>query len=343
MEDNFEKQLLEVFNEESEMPKIVRVALDDTYNRIRVKSKKKNKIALKIAAAVCCIIISGTLLSNKSVMASIKTFFNFNDKGVEQAVNNGYVNENSVSVLDNGVKVTLESYFADSNKMGLAFKLKFDDSKMLKDKVDRISMDYRIKNGNGEYIEEYIPDTKTLKGNKKYISSISCKNSEPDTKNNEVQYDIVLESNSGSIPKLENAVVEVEDVKVFYKGNERFKNIDGTWNFKLGEIKSKADNSVQYKAENNTSKIQIVASKAEPTSFNITFSVEGKGEDMDTFMGDNMKLIDEKGKEYIASGFTIEPQNDKTVVSANFPMSSYDNIGKFKLVIKSVGEVEFAK
>lgn len=343
MEDNFEKQLAEALDEEREMPTVVRIALDNTYDRIRAKSKKKNKSTLKIAVAACCIIISGAMLSNKSVRASIKTFFNFNDKGVEQAVNKGYINENSISALDNGVKVTLDSYFADSNKMGLAFKLKFDDSKILKDKVDRISLDYRIKNGNGEYIEEAIPDTKTLKGNNKYISSISSKNSEPDTKTNEVQYDIVLESNTGSIPKLQNAVVEVEAVKVFYKGNEKFKNIDGIWNLKLGEIKSNTADYVQYKAETNSSKIQIVSSKAEPTSFNISFSVGGKCDDMETFMGENMKLIDEKGKEYIATGFTIDSQNNRTVVSANFPLSSYDNIGKFKLVIKAVGEVQFTK
>lgn len=343
MENNFEKQLIKVLNEEKEIPSKVRISLDTTYDRIRAISKKKNKARWKIAVAVCCVIISAAMLTNKSVRADIKSFFYFSDKGVERAVNKGFVNENSSSALNKGVKVTLDSYFVDSNKMGLSFKLKFDDSKILEEKIDRISLDYRIKNGNGDYIAEIIPDTKPLKGKSQYISSLSDKNSELDLTNNEVQYDVILESISGSIPKLENAVVEVEAVKIFYKSSENFKSIDGRWDLKLSGEKSDTANSVEYKVESNKSAIEIISAKSRPTSFNVTFAVDEKYKDVDTFDGKNMKLVDEEGKEYLSNGYSIDLKDNKIIISTNFPLSSYENVNKFKLVIASIGEVEFVK
>lgn len=341
MEDNFEKQLVKALNEEKEMPSLVRISLDSTYDRIRTLPKKKNKSVLKIVAAVCCIVIAGTLASNESVRAGIKTFFNFNDEGIEKAVNNGFINETSNSDYDNGIKATLDSYFADSNKIGFSIKLKFEDLKMLSG-VDKVSLDYRIKNGDGEYIVESIPDTKPLKGRSQYMCSSIEQNSEFDVKNSEVQYDEINESNKGGIPKLENAVIEVETVK-FFKDNTMLKGIDGTWNLKLNEGKPISVNSVEYKAKNNTSKIEIISAKSSPTSFNIIFAVDGKYEDENTFAGENMKLLDENGKEYKFNGYGMDFKDNKTIVSTNFSLSSYDNIDKLKLIISSIGEVELEK
>lgn len=341
MEDNFEKQLNKLLNEEKEIPNVVRISLDSTYDRIRAMPKKKNRVVGKIAAAVCCVVILGAMVTNESVRAGIKTFFNFNDRGVEKAINEGWINENSSSACDNGIKVTLDSYFADSNKIGLSIKLKFNDSKILKG-IDKVSLDYRIKNGDGEYIEEFIPDTKPLKGKNQYISNGSDKDSKIDLENNEVQYDIILESEEGSIPKLENAVVEVETVK-FFKNDKKVKDIDGIWNLELNGGKSNDINPVEYKVVNNTSKIEIISAKSSPTSFNITFSVDGECIDEKEFRSKDIKLIDENGKEYQSSGYRSELKNNKTVISTNFSLSSYEDLDKLKLVVPSMGEVELEK
>ena len=283
----------------------------------------------------------GTLFSSESVRASIKTFFNFNDKGVEKAVNEGYVNQNGNSAYDNGVNITLNSYFVDSNKIGFSIKLKFDDSEILKE-IDKVSLDYRIKDGNGEYIEEYIPDTKPLKGKNKYISGIKEKNSEVDFVNNEVQYDVILESNKGQIPNLENAVLEVETVKLF-KDYKVVNGIDGIWSLGFNQGKAISDSPVEYKAKKNESKIEIISAKSSPTSFNINFSVDGKYEDENTFSMENMKLIDQNGEEYKCDGYSCNMKDSKKTVSTNFPLSNFDNVDKLKLIIASIGEVELEK
>ncbi|OOM14590.1 DUF4179 domain-containing protein [Clostridium saccharobutylicum] len=341
MEDNFEKQLNKILNEEKEIPSVVRISLDSTYDRIRAMPKKKNRVVGKIAAAVCCVVILGSMVTNESVRAGIKTFFDFNDRGVEKAINEGAINENSSSACDNGVEVTLDSYFADSNKIGLSIMLKFNDSKILKG-IDKVSLDYRIKNGDGKYIEEFIPDTKLLKGKKQYISNVNDRNSKIDLENNEVQYDVILESEEGAIPKLENAVVEVESVK-FFKNYKKVKDIDGIWNLELNGGKSNDINPVEYKAVNNTSKIEIISAKSSPTSFNITFSVDGECIDEKEFMIKDIKLVDENGKEYQSNGYSSELKNNKTIISTNFSLSSYEDLDKLKLVVSSMGEVELEK
>ena len=170
MKNKFEKEFNQVMNEKKEIPVKVRHSLDQSYDIIRAKSKKKkaNFIWKRVATAACALIVTGIVLTNEHVLAGINEFFNFGDKGIEQAVNNGFIQENKSSVTDQGIKITLDKHFSDANKLGLSFQLVFEDPSIL-NKVREVSMDYRLKNGDGEYIDEFIPDTKPLKSDNKYI------------------------------------------------------------------------------------------------------------------------------------------------------------------------------
>ncbi|QGS68179.1 hypothetical protein CV093_04615 [Oceanobacillus sp. 143] len=99
--------------------------------------------------------------------------------------------------------------------MGLNFHLAFEDPSILNN-VREVSMDYRLKNGDGDYIYEFIPDTKPLKGDNRYTSGSEHQNPILDIKTGEIQYDVLTDSNEGVIPSLRDAVIEVESVNVFY-------------------------------------------------------------------------------------------------------------------------------
>lgn len=351
MENNFEKQLVEMLNTEKEMPKIVRKSIDYAYDQIRIKAQKGNRgIWKKGIVAACCIIIAGGMMTNQYVSAAIKSFLNFNDRGIQQAINNGFVENNNASAADKSINITLDSFFTDSNKMGLSFKLKFDDVKLLNENIRRISLDYRIKNGDGEYIKEAVPDTKTLKGKNQYISTWNDKNSILDLKNGIVQYDVILESFQGSIPKLNNAVVEVESVNIFYNGTKdsvtnmekySLKVINGRWNMPITNNRSNIS-SIEYVVNNNSSKIQVTSAKATPTSLNIELSIESTI-DYDYIANSNIQLIDEKGNKYMSNGFAIDTKDAKTILSLNFSVTAYDNIDKLKLLIEGVGELNLIR
>ncbi|AXI08246.1 hypothetical protein CUC15_04385 [Oceanobacillus zhaokaii] len=342
MKNSFEKEFNQIMSEEKEMPVKVRKSLDQSYDIIRAKSKKKkvNFIWKRVATAACALIVTGVVLTNEHVMASINEFFNFGDKGIEQAINNGFIQESDSTITDQGIKITLDKHFSDANKLGLNFHLAFEDPSILNN-VREVSMDYRLKNGDGDYIYEFIPDTKPLKGDNRYTSGSEHQNPILDIKTGEIQYDVLTDSNEGVIPSLRDAVIEVESVNVFYNTGE-IKKIDGNWKLSVAnKDNEKPDLTVQYAMKDQTSIIQVTKANANPTSLNLTFSLDGIYENENTFV--DMKIVDEDGNEYGVTGFRKSTRNNKTIISTNFPITSYSEANKLKLIVEGIGEVELLK
>ena len=342
MKNNFEKEFNQMMNERKEIPVKVRQSLDQSYDIIRAKSKKKkvNFIWKRVATAACALIVTGVVLTNEHVMAGINEFFNFGDKGIEQAVNNGFTQENSSAVTDQGIKITLDKHFSDANKLGISFQLVFEDPSILNN-AEEVSMDYRLKNGDGEYIGEFIPDTKSLKGDNRYISSSDHQNPILDVKTGRIQYEVLLNSNEGIIPNLKDAVIEVESVNILYD-TEEIKKIDGKWELSVAnKDKEKSNLTVQYAMQDQSSVIQVSKANANPTSLNLTFSLDGIYENENNFI--DMKITDEDGNEYQATGFRMSTKNNETIISTNFPITSYNNSKKLKLIVGGIGEVELLK
>jgi len=346
MVSKFEKELENELRKVVEVPIVVRKSLDNAYELIKNKRKKKKNLWKRGIVAACCLIMVGTLLTNEKVKAMISPFLNFNDKGIERSVKEGLVQINSGSSVDKKIKISLDSYFYDSNKLGLSFKLKFDDIKLLKGDIDRIGLFYSVKNGNGEYISENTSGEKPIKGKGEIVELTFEKNPIMDFKNGEVQYDVVLESSKGNIPKLENANIQVESVNIFYKEtyedfykevNDKLKAIDGTWNIAINNKQEKVNN-VEYVAPNNKSKIEILSAKASPTSFNLKFAINTIFKNKKLFFIESIKLVDEKGMEYEFNGWDLEEKEGKTIISTNLPVSSYENLNKYKLIFSNIEE-----
>lgn len=338
MKKNFEKDLLEVMNKEKEMPGIVRQSLNQSYDIIRAKSKKKRERFLwkSVIAAACALIISVVVLTNEQVMANISDFFSFGDKGIEQAINKGYAQRNVSTATDQDIQIAIRKQFSDSNKVGLSFQLDFANPSLLKN-AREVSMDYRLKNRNEEYIEEFIPDNKPLKGNARYISSSEQQNPVLDKNTGRVQYEVILNSNQGNIPNLINASLEIESVNIIYNSGKSLK-IDGDWQLSVAtNANGKSKLTMQYVALNETV-INITKAVANPTSFNLSFTLDEVYIDENTFPN-HMRLTDEDGNEYQATNFAIKRINNKTIISTNFPLSSYSHPQKLKLSIDRIGEV----
>lgn len=343
MKNNFEKELSHMMNEERKIPGNVRQSVDQAYDLIRSKGKKKKVhfVWKRIAAVACAFIVTGIVLTNEHVIAGINGFFNFGDQGVEQALNNGFSQANDSVATDKDIQIALGNYFLDTNKLGMSFQLEFEDPTVLKNMED-MSIDYRIKNGDGEYIVEFIPDTKPLKGENRYISGLDYHLLNVDESTGRAQLDVLMESHQGNLPTLEDGVVEVESVNVFYNVDE-LEKIDGDWKLSVtNPDKQNVDSLVQYVMQDTSSSIQVSEANANPTSLHISFKVEGTYDDENTFV-DQMKVIDEDGNEYFSNGFSREVRNNETIISTNFPFTSYTTSKKLTLIVDGVGEVELIK
>ncbi|WP_456272509.1 DUF4179 domain-containing protein [Bacillus sp. AK031] len=340
MKNNFEDEFNEMMNEKKEIPLKVRQSLDQSFDIIRARSKKKKTqfIWKKTVAAACALFVTGIILTNEQVMAGINEFFSFGDKGIEQAANNGFIQENESSFTDQGINITLDKQFSDDNKLGLSFQLIFEDPSILKN-AEEVTMDYRVKNGDGEYIEEFIPDTKALKGDSNYTSVLDHQNPIMDVKTGRVRYDVLSVSYEGVIPLLKDAVIEVESINVFYSTG-KIQKVDGIWNLSVNN-KEKSDVIEKYVMLDEASIIQVSEASASPTSLNLTFSLDGIYENENTFA--DMKIIDEEGYEYEATGFSKRTKDSETIISTNFSITSYNPSQKLKFVINEVGEVDLLK
>lgn len=328
------------FNDEfvKEIPDHVRQRLDQTYEKIRFQSKKKKKhiIWMRMTAAACCLLIVGIASTSEPVKAAISGIFKFNDSGIEQAVNAGFAEETDQSATNENVRITLDSYFSDYNKIGFSFQLLFEDPTLLSGKVEWISLDVRLKNGDGEYIVEFIPDTKPLYGKSDYSVGVHVMNPIIEQKTGIAQFDTVFDSTEGNFPALSNAVIEVESINVQYANGE-FKKIDGEWNLPLNKA-AKPFEVVEYVAR-ESDKIKIVKANGNPTSLSLTISIDGEPTETPFAI---MKVVDEQGIEYEAGSTNMTVKKGYTLISTTFPISSFVHAERLQLIMGNE-QVELTK
>lgn len=336
MENSFEKKMYKILQEDLEIPKTIRTSLDSTYSQIKEYSRKErvNMFWKRGLVAAVCILALGLLAANSSVMATIKSFLGFKDSGIERTVDEGLLLPIGSTVSEQEVTLSLDSYLYDSYKMAFIMTAQFEDAGLLKG-IDDVGLDFRVKNGDGMYIAEYIPDTKPLKADSlpHVITSISV-NKHIDDAKSEVQFYYILESIKGQIPRIKDAIVEVETIKLFAPNN-KFRNIDGQWNLVLTEDNYLEDGLTRYSAQKQSSDIEVLSAVSAPTSFNISFVLNTVfGESSGLFQ---MKLIDENGEEFGDQGFMMEENDGKTIITTNFKVSALHSSNKYTLQVFSIG------
>lgn len=340
MKTDFDKEFDLLMTEEREIPEEVRRRLDDTYEIIQTQAKRKQRTSTwkRLTAAACALFISGGLLTNEQVRANISSFFGMQDQGIDKALVEGFGEDNDNAVTDQDVTVTLQHNFADANKIGMSFQLTFADSSLLTDSLNEISMDYRLKNGDGEYISEFIPDTKELKGEAGYVAGHKEDFLIVDRKEGIVQYDVVVESSKGNLPVLKDAVIEIESIKLFNEVRE-LQEIEGIWHLPFVN-NNDVISTFDYVADDSQTGIEVVSAIASPTSLNMELIVERQELHSEGLF---MKVIDELGVEYESEGYHVQEVGDQFNVNVNFPMSAYHNATNLRLVIENVGEVKLHK
>lgn len=341
MKKNFNKDFERLMTERHDIPDHVKKRLNTTYDQIQDQSKRKKKKSTwvrSITVAASTFLLAGGLLINGEVRANISDFFSFQDKGIEKALLEGFSQDHTSSVTDQDVKVTLTQNFSDANKLGMSFQFFLIDQTVLDEDITVVSLDYRLKNGDGQYIVESIPDTKSRRNDQIYISGTES-HFTMDAKKGVIQYDIVIDSNKGSIPILKDAVIEIESINFFREATEELQKIEGSWDLPL-QNRATNDLLFDYVVKKPNSAIELVSATASPTSLNMQFIVESE-----TFgpEGQFMWIVDEAGIEYETKGYHLNENGGKTTVDVNFPISAYENAKELRLVIENIGELDLRK
>lgn len=100
--------------------------------RSTIKEKKKNKYVYKvfklISATCAFVIISTSLVFAKDISNWIKGIFNNNSKGIDTAIDNGYILQPNMNYIDsNGTESKINNLIMDDFNLSFTVNLKFKD------------------------------------------------------------------------------------------------------------------------------------------------------------------------------------------------------------------------
>ncbi|MCM2676265.1 DUF4179 domain-containing protein [Alkalicoccobacillus plakortidis] len=326
------------------LPEKVRSTLDDTYKEIKLKSsqRKKRRYVRRTIISAAAAVLAGFILMNEDVQASFSQLFQ-GDRGVNKAISEGYVQTDGSKASDQGIEITLEDHFYDDRKLGMNIKMEFEDVKQLKD-IERVEFDYRLKNGDGTYLKESIPDTKTRKGNGTSYFSGGAEEAVLHNSDGLVQIEALYDNiGEETIPDIKNATLEVESIHLWSNGD--FESIDGEWIISMNDMEQRRNSEpAQYVAVDETAPIKIKEATANPTSLYLEFEVEGDYREQEHVFSE-MVIVDSAGDQYGIDLFRwyFGDQYQTTTISTTFQISSYDNLNSFTFEIEGIGEVELKK
>ncbi|MTK11253.1 MAG: DUF4179 domain-containing protein [Clostridiaceae bacterium] len=327
----------------------------------RAKTRHKRRV-LKAFSGIAAVFILSIFLSKtspafaeyiNSVTAPVKNLFsNFNDKGIDNAIKNGFVQEASKdketsnqSASDNGITVSIDQITISGNKLNIGYTLKADDR--YKDLENLYYDKFKITDNKGRVMYDLVNYDKPsfYSGySHRYINEENFKNTRvkqgifefgtPKSKIDEIPDSITIEfydfsdNSSGYRYKKYHGF--------FYRLTHKSpKIIDGNWSITI-KIDDKIKNAQEIKYvkaqetdENSSAKIEYV--NIYPTTANAKISLP------ENMRITNIYLEDDKGIKYKQSGgrgysSSSDKSGNYNVSLPDFESPYFDKIEKLYLI-----------
>ncbi|MFW2490925.1 DUF4179 domain-containing protein [Clostridium chromiireducens] len=302
-------------------------------NKVKENSPKRRR--LSIAASL--ILVCSIALAGKSVIATINTEI-FGDNGaIEQAVKHNYVQEvNEGTVKDNGVGIQVTNMVIDKAKFALSFDLKFDNTEIL-NKLQWLDIDLEIKDEKGRIIKGYCDQDLSDKNMLRAISSSSDNFQILNKDTGEVRYNLILDSDDKNIPVLNKIDINIRTISFDLTDNQNnnLDEIPGKWQFSVdvnGEFKN--NKSIFFTGDNTDSDIKVDSVETTQTGTVLKFTSPKNVNFKD--VSNNVYLIDDKGvnKNVTGSIGSRDDENNNSIYTVTFPITTFDNPKDLKLIIK---------
>ncbi|MCT4784600.1 MULTISPECIES: hypothetical protein [Exiguobacterium] len=267
-----------------------------------------------------------------TALAAFNRLFQFQDRGIEQVAMTSEENVRAASVTDQNVTVTLEQMIAGQHKLALRFAV--EGEKIQLGDETAFHLEYRIQAKDGTYLDEFISDTKPLKGEGDLIGHRF--NTYIDSEEGVTIHEILAESKNRVIPSLDGAKVHIETLHWTRDG--RSETVNGDWTLPLqttlpGDV-------IQYEMSRSEGGIEVIRVATDMTSTHVVLRVDGERYD-ENFFVDNVYLNDGNGTTYrIETGYRTEVTEGKTTLTFHLPYTTMDATHEIDLGIKGIGEVK---
>ncbi|WDC85394.1 DUF4179 domain-containing protein [Caloramator sp. mosi_1] len=332
MINNFEDNIKDLLSQDIKIPDSVLSKAELAFEQIRysedVKTTKFKEFKRQSIAAVAVICVLSLTVFGGSAFALIRALFS--DKGIQNAVENGYVQSSLGNVVkDNGVAISVDDIVVDKTKMAVSFTLNFDDKSKLRN-VSDILLGLTIKDYKGIIIEEDGNADSVVRG---LFSKIDASQKEK----GELKYYLEMYSTSGEITGIDNVIIDINSVNLFEEDKgKNIENINGNWKFSLKlDDKFTESKEIKFRAENKSDIIEIVSAKMLPTGMSIECIVN---KPVDENIINKINLIDEQGNIYIPSPIaSIDSiSNNRNVIKLTFDATLFQSKDKLIMRIRDI-------
>lgn len=323
-------------NDETTVSKLARQTFDSSYahvrNEARLKRKSRNKPMRTLLTMAATLILIIMLSVEGTALAAFNRLFQFQDRGIEQVAMRSEENVRATSVTGQNVTVTLDQMIAGQHKLALRFAV--EGKKVQLGDDTEFHLEYRIQAKDGTYVDEFISDTKPLKGEGGLIGHRF--NTYIDQEKGVTIHEILVESNDRVIPSLDGATVHIETLHWTQDG--RGQTLNGDWTLPL-QTTLPVDH-IQYEISRSEGEIEVIRAVTDMTSTHVVLRVDGERYD-ENFFVDNVYLNDGNGMTYrIETGYRTEVTEGKTTLTFHLPYTIMDATHEIDLGIKGIGEVK---
>lgn len=197
--DEIDKLFFEYFKNNKDIPKSVTNRIDTTM----YKNKNRYGIILLLKKFIITV-ISLITVSGGVVFASslIKNFFN-NSKGLDTAIENGYIQDQFENLTSNTNDITIKNLLMDDFNLSFTLEIKFDNSINI-DSIDRITLPNLIVTDEEKRILYCVDET---------VFKEYCQEKDLDYSYNEFNDNNI---NSGSNWYIKNRLAETNSVELVY-------------------------------------------------------------------------------------------------------------------------------
>ena len=338
MKKNIDDFMREHMNKEQQLPTSIRSAFDQSYAQIRQQPKKKAKNSwLKpvSAAAAAVALIATVLLTNDTVLAKLQALLGIDDSGLETAMEHGDVHSIMQTQTSENTTLTLDSFFADSFRMGLQFTI--NSEYIMKGDVNSLSFEYRLFDANGKEVDAFVSDTKEIAGPGLFGSA-------------EIQFDVLKDNQATmsyvagatttTVPSLEEAQLIVEAIHIVdYKGNVT--SINGEWVFNLTDTNMMQQ---KYMAKNTVSGLTLQQAIVTNGSMQVSYTIDGLDED-NSHPIFKTAIVNSKGEAFYVKNAHVErlENEQKTMIHLVFPYSMWNEEQSLSLKVDGYEELKLIK
>lgn len=329
--DDFDKMLFDYFEKQDEdIPLSTQNAIKNAFNNKRKSNSTAFVMLKKVAVFILALgIITTTTVYAKDIVNFITNIFADNNRGIDTAIDNGYVqNVDMDYIVCNDVGVKVDYLLMDDKNLNISFVYKYLGEEY---EIESMSFcDLIIKDENENVLCLLEEDTNKV-GNINILGTTSQHS------NNQQIIDIstirdTLLFTSDNFPTTH--VLSIKISKMLLSLDTATKYIDGNWIFSINiDDYIVTRNTYEYISSTNPY-INFIATSLTDTSLSIELRINTLFNEMTLYNRDAITLKDENNNFYRPTKvFSQNNISDSTIILL-YPITIYDDISKLYLNIQ---------